>query len=148
MLKKIIQRLKPSFSFMSILIFTDIKKSHNINCNVCRLHTAETSRYNKVILWFTMVCFNLMLVFELPEVNMVSSIKHGCKQQKYSMLLRLPCDFTLMHLSYIANPSCIPRTQPGTTFGFVYSTHPTVENLLPLTIKPQRKRKWERRKAK
>lgn len=47
--QKIIQRLKPSFSFMSILIFIDIKKSHNINCNVCRLHTAETSRYNKAI---------------------------------------------------------------------------------------------------
>lgn len=66
-----------------------------------------------------------MLAFEFTEVEMVSSSKQGCKQQEYSMLLQLPCDFTLMHLSYTTSLSCIPGAQAGITFGFMHSTHHT-----------------------
>lgn len=149
MCSKIIQRLKPSFSFRPTPIFINTQKGQNRKCKVHRLHTVKTYRYNNVTFYYWIVlCFNLMLVFEFTEVRMVSSIKHGCKQQEYSMLLQLPCDFTLTHLPYITSLSCIPKAQAGITFGFMHSTHYTVENLLHLTINPQRKRWGKRRKTK
>lgn len=149
MCSRIIQRLKPSLSFRPTSIFADTQKRQNRKCNVHRLHTVETYRYNNVTFYhWTMLCFNLMLVFEFTEVKMVSNIKHGCKQQECSMLLQLPCDFTLMHLSYTTSPSCIPKAQAGITFGFMHSTHHTVENLLHLTINPQRKGRGRKRKTK
>lgn len=49
---KIIQRLKPSFSFRSTLIWTDIQKYHR-NHKVHWLKTAETCRYDTVIFFLT-----------------------------------------------------------------------------------------------